>query len=264
MDLASSWIVPQAEEGLGTVYYIPDFVSRQEEDYLIQKISDAPLTAWRNLSNRRLQVYGGDVSKPSNVLLQKPLPSFLIDYPNIIPRLKDTGAFKLSKHGQPNHVLVNEYRPGQGIMPHQDGPSYHPVVATISLGSHTVVHYYRHRPLATSEPDVAGRSIDPDPILSVFLEPRSLVITTGELYIDALHGIEAVAADHFAMHGDDSEMDEEASGNCKIANWEMVTDEACKRCLRDGKSMERSTRISLTCRDVEKVMPGNGSLLGRR
>lgn len=81
---------------------------------------------------------------------------------------------------EPNHVLVNEYTPGQGIMvssvlspqahkdtcvaiscsngthpasstpsslppcqPHHDGPLYHPVVTTISLGSHTLLDFYR-------------------------------------------------------------------------------------------------------------------------
>ena len=32
----------------------------------------------------------------------------------------------------PNHVLVNEYLPGQGIMPHTDGPLFHPTIATVS------------------------------------------------------------------------------------------------------------------------------------
>ena len=32
----------------------------------------------------------------------------------------------------PNHVLVNEYLPGQGIMPHTDGPLFHPTIATVN------------------------------------------------------------------------------------------------------------------------------------
>lgn len=70
----------------------------------------------------------------------------------------------------PNHVLVNEYTPGQGIMvitsctlsiqgssskcvinflchapfcqPHLDGALYHPVVTTVSIGSHTLLDFY--------------------------------------------------------------------------------------------------------------------------
>lgn len=56
--------------GLGSLYYIPNFVSKDEEQYLIRKvrayrpsagygpetklqIMDAPQTKWRNLSKRR-------------------------------------------------------------------------------------------------------------------------------------------------------------------------------------------------------------------
>ncbi|PVD26190.1 hypothetical protein C0Q70_13859 [Pomacea canaliculata] len=53
----------------------------------------------------------------------------------------------------PNHVLVNEYEPGQGIMPHEDGPAFYPTVSTISLGSHTLLDFYYH--LNHSEAEIA-------------------------------------------------------------------------------------------------------------
>ena len=42
-----------------------------------------------------------------------------------------------------NHVLLNEYLAGQGIMAHLDGPMFHPTISTISLGSHAVIKFYR-------------------------------------------------------------------------------------------------------------------------
>ena len=39
-----------------------------------------------------------------------------------------------------NHVLVNEYHPGQGIMAHTDGPSYRPIVCTITTGSGQILN----------------------------------------------------------------------------------------------------------------------------
>ena len=39
-----------------------------------------------------------------------------------------------------NHVLINEYLQGQGIMAHTDGPAYSPVVATISTGSGQILN----------------------------------------------------------------------------------------------------------------------------
>lgn len=57
-------------------------------------------------------------------------------------KICELGAFPQSN--LPNHVLINEYLPGQGIMPHEDGPAFYPVISTISLGSHTILDFYRH------------------------------------------------------------------------------------------------------------------------
>ena len=46
----------------------------------------------------------------------------------------------------PNHVLLNEYLPGQGIMPHLDGNLFFPTITTINLGSHTVLNLYHPLP----------------------------------------------------------------------------------------------------------------------
>ena len=35
---------------------------------------------------------------------------------------------------RPNHILLNEYLPGQGIIPHIDGDLFYPTIATVSLG----------------------------------------------------------------------------------------------------------------------------------
>lgn len=36
-------------------------------------------------------------------------------------------------------------QPGEGIMPHEDGPLYHPAVAILSLGHPAVVRFARKR-----------------------------------------------------------------------------------------------------------------------
>ena len=85
------------------------------------------------------------------------------------------------------------------MQPHEDGPAYHPVVATISLGGHAIFHYFRYAPEGEGDAEDAegakepwtsnhGRRIDPRPVLTVLLEPRSVVITTGTLYKTHLHG----------------------------------------------------------------------------
>ena len=42
------------------MYYIPEFITETEEAYLLKRIYDAPLPRWTQLSNRRLQNWGGD------------------------------------------------------------------------------------------------------------------------------------------------------------------------------------------------------------
>ncbi|KAG8898410.1 hypothetical protein FRB99_007453 [Tulasnella sp. 403] len=297
MDLISKQVCVQGKDIPGTVYYIPDFVTPDEESYLLRKIQEVPKTAWKNLSRRRLQTYGGEIAKPSNVLLPSPLPAFLTHFPDLVSRIEAIGVFTNSKHGKPNHVLVNEYEPGQGIMPHEDGPSYYPTVATISLGSHTVVHYYRYVDISSgpSEPPSGsaeietlsqagtmenqvneghrGRSIDPSPVLSLLLEPRSLVITTKELYTEHLHGISEIEVDKFPPHGQTPPpevalADDVATPETRdampvfVANWSMLGSSDLKQRLGEGGSLSRSTRVSLTFRDVEKVMTGASKQLG--
>lgn len=56
--------------------------------------------------------------------------------------MQELGIWDDAPHGVPNHVLVNEYRPGEGIMPHEDGPAYYPMVATVSLGAPIVLDIF--------------------------------------------------------------------------------------------------------------------------
>ncbi|KAI9463923.1 hypothetical protein F5148DRAFT_982298 [Russula earlei] len=227
--------------GSKDTYYIPDFVTADEEAYLLRKIQETPQPKWKQLSNRRYVPFaddrsnlaqwqsGGDLTA-KNILVKQPFPQFVCDYPDLISRIASTSAFDDSPHQRPNHIILNEYHPGQGIMPHQDGPAYHPVVATLSLGSHTVMHYY----------SLPGRT--DTPALSLFLEPRSLVITADEQYTARAHGIDAVAEDHV--------------GDLELANLGMIgkgCHDGVGRVLTDGGVLPRQTRYSLTCRDVARV-----------
>ena len=69
--------------------------------------------ATHSLAGRRLQNLGGIVHKKG--LIPAPLPSWL--QPLLGRLAQDTGAYG---EGQaPNHVLINAYQPGEGIMPHE-------------------------------------------------------------------------------------------------------------------------------------------------
>ena len=83
----------------------------------------------------------------------------------------------------------------------------------------------------------------------ILQEPRSLLITTGELYTECLHGIDEVKVD------EDLRSD-------KIVNWNLLGD---KEPFTEG-SAARETRISLTFRDVKKIQKLGKAFgaLGRR
>ncbi|KAE8663494.1 Oxidoreductase, putative isoform 2 [Hibiscus syriacus] len=121
---------------LPTLFYIPNFVNDSEQAQLLNNIYQAPVSKWKSLKNRRLQNWGGVVHEKG--LLPQDLPPWLS---KITERIcEESGLFPSAI----NHVLINEYLPNQGIMPHQDGPAYYPVVAILSLGSPAVMDFTPH------------------------------------------------------------------------------------------------------------------------
>jgi alkylated DNA repair protein alkB family protein 6 len=112
-------------------------------------------------------------------------------------------------------------------MPHKDGAAYHPVVCTLSLGSTLCLEIYGTKDDGT---------IENIPKWKILQEPRSLLITTGEVYTKYLHGI--------------AETDEEVNlGPTTVSNWELLSSTSG---IRDGR-LQRLPRTSLTYRDVIKV-----------
>lgn len=232
----------------------PSIASRPSTNLDACKI---PAQRWTQLSHRRLQAIPSTLTK-NNTLLDSPLPGYLTK--PIIDRLKALGIFDNTPHQQPNHVLVNEYKPGEGIMPHEDGDAYAPVVATVSLGT-TLCLDIAAKPKSEhdamygggevqsqecdEEADGQGKnSILPTRILQ---EPRSLLITTGAAYRDLMHGIAAIEVD-------------EGLSEKSVANWALVGDKLGLEAM--GGRVVRGTRVSLTYRDVLKVSTAASKVLG--
>lgn len=148
-----------------------------------------------------------------------------------------------------NHVLINEYLPNQGIMPHQDGPAYFPVVAILSLGSPVVMDFTPHYSLIgnTSNIDDRGSAEGTDyehlqnhHPFSVALMPGSLLIFKDTAYSDYLHGIKDCEIHQYDM----------AVNANEVVGQQSVVETRDE----DLKAIRRSaTRVSLTCRVVSKV-----------
>ena len=222
-----------------TCYYIPNFVSETEAEQILFQITRTPEKRWTLLAHRRLLSLPTTLTGAAkDTLIDSPLPGYL-KIP-ILDRLQQVGLFKDSPHGAPNHCLVNEYHAGQGIMPHEDGSAYYPMTATVSLGSHTVLNI--HRKTEDGEREVM-------PTWRILQEPGSLLVTSGEMYSETLHGIDSIT------------VDKDLNEN-NIANWSMLDD----RDRYKSGSRERETRVSLTYRDVIKVAKVGGALkfLGKK
>ncbi|KAH7135535.1 hypothetical protein B0J11DRAFT_426907 [Dendryphion nanum] len=242
-------------------YYIHDFITTEEEASLLQKI---PSQRWISLSHRRLQAHPSTLTK-SNTLLGAPLPQYLVN--PIVDRFKTLGIFDHTPHKGPNHVLINEYRRGEGIMPHEDGNAYADAVATISLGSALCLDIIpksvsdEERAMNDEETNAAGgfekngtlSSVPNSPSLQhklptrILQEPRSLLVTTSGAYMDLLHGISPIEVD-------------ENLNSSTVANWGLL---ASHRVFEQtGGLNERGTRISLTYRDVLKVSSAANKVFG--
>ncbi|EXJ73012.1 uncharacterized protein A1O5_04161 [Cladophialophora psammophila CBS 110553] len=220
-------------EGLPpSCYYVPSFITPSEEEHILNAIHKLPESRWTVLSHRRLLSLPSTLTGSArDTLLAAPMPAFL---DAIVTRLQQGQYFETSTHKAPNHVLINEYKPGEGIMPHEDGPAYDPITATVSLGSHTVLEVYKKN---------EGGEREVKPTWRILQEPRSLLVTTGEMYVTTLHGISEI------------QMDEDLDTK-QIINWHLLGD---RRPYNTGQA-RRQTRISLTLRDVIKVANLGGAL----
>lgn len=126
-------------------------------------------------------------------------------------------------------------------MPHEDGAAYAPVVATVSLGGTVMLDLYTKEENSQDDGGYDG------PKWRILQEPGSLLVTTGSAYDGLRHGIEPLV------------LDENLSAET-VANWHLLGNKAAYECGTN----ERTTRISLTYRDVLKVVKVPIGVLGNR
>lgn len=213
-----------------TAIYIPNFITSEEEARILKQIENSPKPKWTQLMNRRLLNYGG-IPHPKGMISEE-IPEWLQLY---VDKINNMGVFDTKNA---NHVLVNEYLAGQGIMPHTDGPLFHSVITTISCGSHTVLEFYRRNVVDTFD-DLSSSSSEQceynhkDCAHKLLLEPRSLLILKDDLYSEYLHSISEIKEDMLCE---------------KIANFDN-----CEVAYKLGEKLPRKTRISLTIRHVPKT-----------
>ncbi len=91
-----------------TAYYIPSFIDESEEKSLLKSVYESPKPKWTQLKNRRLQNWGGLPNVKG--MIPETIPDWLNGYCDKIAKLGIFGGCV------PNHILINEYLPGQGLL----------------------------------------------------------------------------------------------------------------------------------------------------
>jgi alkylated DNA repair protein alkB homolog 6 len=112
-------------------------------------------------------------------------------------------------------------------MSHFDGPLFYPTITTVSVGSHAVLEFHKPR----NDDEIAT---DTSPAFKLLVEPRSLLILQDDLYQLYMHSI--------------SEIEEDDITDPSIKNLNQTSFASS-----DSKTIQRSTRFSLTIRNVPKT-----------
>lgn len=228
--------------GPSAIRYIPDFIDADYADFLLRRVYACPGPKWTTLRNRRLQLWGcqylqnakptgnslvHDGSREPEVkpMIQEPLPEWLA---SLGSRISDF-AVKQNPNDFFNQVLINEYLPGQGILPHTDGPAFEPFICTVNLGGPVLLDFRDNR---VPIPD--------EPAYSVYMRPLSLVVVADTAYTNHLHSIAERRVDTLSRE--------------KIVNWDAAG--LTEECDTGKVVKERTeTRVSLTFRRAKKVIP---------
>jgi alkylated DNA repair protein alkB family protein 6 len=153
-------------------------------------------------------------------MIAEEIPKYLQVYVDKVNNLKIFGD-----QIQANHILLNEYKAGQGILSHFDGPMFFPTISTLSIGSHTVLEFN----MPQNAHDENSYKIVKE--FKLLVAPRSLLILKDEMYSGYMHSISEIKEDD-------------------------LTDPLLKNVDKnetDTLTLERSTRYSLTIRNVPKT-----------
>mmetsp|Transcript_22679 Transcript_22679/g.34275 ORF Transcript_22679/g.34275 Transcript_22679/m.34275 type:complete len:282 (+) Transcript_22679:197-1042(+) len=205
---------------VGNIYYISQFLSKSHQKDLIKWLQllpeaeiqseHSPAGQWNKMKygKRRVALFDH----------KKELPGPLRQLAQI---LVEAGVFSDENYA-PNHVLINEYQPGQGILAHTDGPAYHAKTATLSLGQSSVLLNFCPR-LKTHEIGQVTAEI----AAQIHLEgDGSLVVFSDDAYTNFTHSIEEIDA--------------------KAGLKEIVSNICCN--AKPGTFVDRGYRLSLTFR----------------
>jgi len=175
--------------GVNGLSYARNFIGAKDAVALERALLREPAAWWTATSNgRRVMNVGG--GSPSTLFMDGDETR----EPGYVSRLRALLVHRRVFTHAPNHVLVNEYVSDAGILAHSDGDVYADDVAIITLRGGALIEFWP----ATGDTISEGqdddhehdgtRRVSPRPVVSVYLEPRSVLMYSGDAY-RLRHGI---------------------------------------------------------------------------
>lgn len=152
--------------------YVADYITEEAQTWLLAKVDNG---LWLDDLKRRVQHYGFKYDYRKRKV---DMSMHVGRLPNWLERLSQ----KLHNDGYmpeiADQVIVNEYLPGQGISAHIDcEPCFKDTIVSMSLASSCVMFF--------------TNKLDHTIKIPVLLEPRSIVVLTGQARYEWLHSITA-------------------------------------------------------------------------
>ena len=176
--------LPKNEKAINVIrglQYIENFINEADHYLFLSYVNEQK---WLGDLKRRVQHYGFKYDykarKVSRDMRIGKLPIWLKE---LRARLKQEGYMPDGA----DQVIVNEYQPGQGISGHIDcEPCFEKTIVSLSLGSSCVMDF-------TNKDDKTKK-------IPVWLEPKSLIVLSGDARDKWLHGIAARKTDVWDGH----------------------------------------------------------------
>lgn len=156
--------------------YVENYIDEHQHNWLLAEISK---NRWLDDLKRRVQHYGFKYDYKAR---RVDMDMHIGELPEWLKRLSQKLYEDKHMPEVADQVIVNEYEPGQGISSHIDcEPCFKETIVSLSLGSGCVMNF-THKFNKTKK-------------IPVWLEPRSLVVLSGEARHEWLHGIPARKSD---------------------------------------------------------------------
>ena len=167
----------EAIDAIAGLDYKEDYINESKHNMLMKRIDEQQ---WLNDLKRRVQHYGYKYDYKARRVARDmrigngKLPKWLEELSEKL--WQDRHMPKIA-----DQVIVNEYRPGQGISRHIDcEPCFEDTIVSLSLGSGCFMDFTNK---------------DETKKISIWLEPRSIVVLKNEARYKWLHGIAARKSD---------------------------------------------------------------------